>query len=310
MELRSGCRLVSEVGSHNAAVSQPEFDDPDTPARPMMMHDEVRPPTTARATPRLYDGKTPWREYLSHFQRVSRVNRWDDTQRLDFLWIHLTGEALSYVENLTPEQTTTYAALCQVLEGRFGDQQRAEVFKSELRSRRRKTGESLPALAQDISRLVQRAYPEIGRPGIEELAVEKFREALPDHEQRMAVYQSKAKTLDQAVKAALDTESWQISETRRTTATTRLRSATEEDDISARAAKISQPDPGTMWMAAIQKMLDDFRQQLADQETEPQPTKNPVKCYYCQKRGHIQRDCRKREADKKKTQSGNEHQQH
>ena len=78
----------------------------------------------------------------------------------------------------------------------FGDQHLSEVFKSELRSRRRKSGESLPALAQDVSRLVQRAYPDIGRPGVDELAIEKFREALSDHEQRVAVYQSKARTLD------------------------------------------------------------------------------------------------------------------
>ena len=288
------------VGSEeNATMSQPEVDDPDTPVCSglMMMNDEMQPPTRARANPRLYDGKTTWREYHSHFQRVSRVNGWSDAQKMDFLWINLTGEALSYVENLTPEQTSSYAGLCQVLEGRFGDQQLSEVFKSELRSRRRKNGESLPALAQEISRLVQRAYPEIGRPGVEELAVEKFREALPDHGQRMAVFQSKAKTLDQAVKAALDTESWQISEARRATTTTKLRSATEgepeipsweEDGIPARAVRMSHPDQGTAWTAAIQKILEEFLQRLPGHGTEPARTREAIKCYYCQKTGHIQ----------------------
>ena len=192
--------------------SQPEIDNPDTPyfsSIHMMVNgeNEQRSPSTMRVNPRPYDGTTSWRGYCSHFQRVSRMNGWTDGQKLDFLWVNLTGNALTYVENLSPEQTVSYAALCQTLDERFGDCQLSEVFKSELRNRRRKDRESFQALAQDINRLVQRAYPEIGRQGVEELAIEKFREALPDHEQRMAVFQSKAKTLDQAVKAALDTES-------------------------------------------------------------------------------------------------------
>ena len=89
----------------------------------------------------------------------------------------------------------TYTALCQALEERFGDSQRAEVFKSGLRSRKRKDLESLPALAQEISHLVRRAYPGIGQQGMEELAVEKFREALPDHEQRMSVSEARQRPL-------------------------------------------------------------------------------------------------------------------
>ena len=303
-------------------MSRPEVDDPDTPRCSALREvpDDVQPSTRTRIAPRLYDGKTAWREYHSHFQRVSRVNGWAEHQRLDYLWIHLTGEALSYVETLTPEQTTSYGRLCQVLEGRFGDTQQAEVYKSELRGRRRKSGESLQALAQDISRLVQRAYPEIGRPGIEELAVEKFREALPDHGQRMAVFQCKARSLDQAVQAALDTESWQVSETRRTSAPTRLRATTdgdptapawEEGDVLARAAKTSPSEPGTAWIAAIQRILDDFLQQLPNPGTEKERTKGSVKCYYCQRTGHIQRECRKKKADEKKSSpSGNEQRQH
>ena len=278
--------LVSEVGSTENATdpsqyqgSQPEIDDLGAPVSNVldMMGDE-QPSTRTRVKPRTYDGTTTWREYYSHFQRVSRINGWTEGQKLDLLWVNLTGEALSYTENLTPEQTATYDGLCQVLDGRFGDKHLAEVFKSELRSRRRRNGESLPALAQDISKLVQRAYPDIGRPGVEELAIEKFREALPDHGQRVAVYQSKAKTLDQAVKAAIDMESWQISEARRPTPSHKLRSTTggesetqswEDDDIAARAIRTSHHGQGTDIAAAIESMLESFLQRLPGQGTEP-----------------------------------------
>ena len=90
---------------------------------------------------------------------------------------------------------------------------------------------------------------------MDELAIEKFREALPDHEQRVAVYQSKARTLDQAVKAAIDMESWQISEARRPTSSShKLRSmgesetqSWEDDDVTAaRAVRTSNQGPGAI----------------------------------------------------------------
>ena len=83
------------------------------------------------------------------------MNGWSAEQKLDYLWIHLAGEALNYVENLNSEYTVSYSALCQALDNRFGDNQSAELFKSLLRSRSRKPGESLQELAQDITHLVR-----------------------------------------------------------------------------------------------------------------------------------------------------------
>lgn len=85
--------------------------------------------------------------------------------------------------SLAADRTDSYRELCRALEERFGDEDLAEFFKAELRNRKRQRGESIQALAQDIHRLVQRSYPEIGRLRLEELSVERFREALPDHEQ-------------------------------------------------------------------------------------------------------------------------------
>ena len=39
------------------------------------------------------------------------LNGWTSAQKLDLLWVHLTGEALTYVESLTAEQTATYDRL-------------------------------------------------------------------------------------------------------------------------------------------------------------------------------------------------------
>ena len=73
---------------------------------------------------------------------------------------------------------------------------------------------------------------------IEELAIERFRKAIPEHEQRMAVFRSKAKTLDQAVKAAIDAESWRSSSKRR------KEEAANEKEGKNRQSKEVQTKPG------------------------------------------------------------------
>ena len=231
---KSWLQLVSEVGSQEEQTMYnedgPQHGDPETLFMSSEDVNRRRQGTSMRITPRTYDGRgnTSWSEYKSHFERVSRINNWCVEQKLDYLWVHLTDAALSYVETLSPEHTETYTCLCEALEERFGDAQLAEVFKSELRSRRRRNEESLPALAQDINRLVKRAYPDMDYSAVEELAVERFREALTDPEQRMSVFRSKSRTLNQAVQAAIDSESWQISESRRA-GTQRIRSMCVEN---------------------------------------------------------------------------------
>ena len=314
--VRSGINMNRDqeenaVETSRPGSSQPEVDDPDTPVLSPTVMGLMQPCPREKIKPRVYDGTVTWREYAGQFDRISRLNGWTNAQKLDLLWVHLAGEALTYVESLTLEQTATYDRLVHALEERFGDQHLAEVYKSELRGRHRQKGESLLALAQDVRKLVQKAYPDIGRPGLEELVIEKFREALPDHDQRKAAYQSKARTLDQAVKAALDMESWQVSEARRSAPTHRLRAAVEreedeEDNVSARAVRTSPHSQGADLIATLNTMMETFLAKVASQEPAQTTEKLPgPRCFYCQRPGHFQRDCRKRKAeDRKKSQSG------
>jgi hypothetical protein len=267
-----------------------------------------------KVNPRPYSGNSSWREYLSHFERVSRLNGWNDQLCMDYLWVNLTDSALSYVDNLSSERTKSYSTLCEAMEERFGDKQIAEVFKSELRSRRRQSGESLPALAQDINRLVQRAYPDMGQQGMEELALERFREAIPDQEQRMAVFRSRARTLDQAVKTALETESWQISE--RSRMPQRIRGVNcpeqqqgDDENWPVRSSRTNELED--KMMKRIEELINAVKIEKTDQV--PQSDRRMIpRCYYCNKLGHIERDCRKKKADAKRNaeQSENYEGQH
>ena len=58
--------------------------------------------TTTRplVLPELYDGMGNWREWSFHFENVAAVNNWDDTQKLQWLRIRLTGCAQKALHRL------------------------------------------------------------------------------------------------------------------------------------------------------------------------------------------------------------------
>ena len=290
-----------EPGEIAEELTEPPFVPEEVPEHPQL---RAQPP--AKVSPRHYDGLSSWRSYLGLFERVARINQWTEVQKLDYLWIHLSGEALRFVDSLTTHQADTYSKVCDQLESRFGDTNLIESFRSELRMRRRKPGESLPALAQEILHLVRGACPEIGLQGVEELAIEKFREALPDHEQRMSVYRSKATTLQQAVQVAMDTASWQESEHRRNPSTARARGVSVEQELTSDGEEhVARVGVNTVWTQQLIQVL----QNLVDSEGKPATERKATPRYfYCHRLGHVQKDCRKKKTSER--QQGNDKRQH
>jgi hypothetical protein len=287
--------LVDEAHEGEALHTPPERPDAPNVDTPHFIPVVRAAPMQVKA--RQFSGETSWQEFHSHFERVCILNGWFQ-QRLDYLWVNLTSTALAYAESLPVGSADTYDDLCRALEQRFGDSQRSEVYKSELRSRQRKDGESLPALSQEIRQLVKHAYPTVGRRGMEDLCIEKFREALTDGEQRMAVHRSHARTLEEATKAAMDMESWQLSERR--TKTHRVRSATSDTDP---LTQINER------IAQLEKMIA----ALGTTKNSTDTGRKAIVCFYCKNVGHIRRDCRIRARDLAKEESnkeGNESQLH
>ena len=242
-----------------------------------------------------FDGKKNWGEYNCHFEKICEAKGWKENEaaKLQYLWCNLSSTALSYADSLPTRETRSYRSLCEALERRFGDSRLAAVYKAELGSRQKKETESLPQLGQEIRKLVQYAYPGIGPDGIEELAIEKFREALTDQEQRKSVHQAQPITLESAVQAAMDTEAWQLAERRRNRQDNRgrVRAVTVEDDGCLE--KILQRLDG-MDKSYTEKM-DMVVQRLDKLERRNKPMdKGGVTCFGCGKAGHYRGECPER----------------
>ena len=234
--------------------------------------------------PREFNGTTPWREYRSYFERLCRLNGWEE-EKLDCLFVQLTGSAAEYVEGLDPLQISTYEQLCQALEDRYGASRVAAIYTAELNARKRKEGESLQALAQDIRRLADYAYPDTVGRGMERFTIEKFINAIPQKKLREGISLSRPRTLEEATEVALEVEAFQVTEKGRT--------SEERDEVQHLYAVGKEEDLTDSTQKEILQALTALKERMDKMEKGNQRgPRRDVECYNCGKKGHIARNCR------------------
>jgi len=95
-----------------------------------------------------------------------------------------------------------------VLKSRYSGERQAEKHRAELQIRRRKTGESLSDLHQDIRRLTFLAYPKLTADAREQIGSDHFTNALEDPDFALYVKKRSPKSLDEAFCIALRLETW------------------------------------------------------------------------------------------------------
>ena len=242
-----------------------------------------------------YDGKSNWISYINQFDRVTRMNAWDN--KLDILWIHLTGDALTFAEELPDASTLTFEELCKHLAQRFGADRLSNVYKAELLNRRRKVNETLPQLGQDIRQLVNHAYAKFNRDAKDEIAMEKFLDTLkPDL--RRHIYQQNPTNLDAAIEIGLKYEAWGLVEETKHGNVTSVRVAKQEKE--SEAPQVIEQETEQI------RLLKELQQKVSDLQVK-KDSRRDMTCYHCGKRGHVIRDCyaKKREEGEQRRNGGN-----
>ena len=135
------------------------------------------------------------------FQNAAQYNEWDDRAKLAHLRASLTGAAL---ELLWVSGDVTYEQLVAKLKDRFGTVGLEQRYRTELRCRRRREGESIRELAQGLHRIMLRAYPGESDSKLgQHIATDAFITALADPEMQVKIRDREPDTMEEAVKAAL-----------------------------------------------------------------------------------------------------------
>jgi hypothetical protein len=116
---------------------------------------------------------------------LAEINGWDYVTKSLYLAGNLKGGAIALLNELDKESRKDYNSLIRVLHTRYGSAEKSELFRAKLQTRTRGKSESLPELAQSITKLRRQAYPSAQSSLTSVLALAHFIDALPDGDLRL-----------------------------------------------------------------------------------------------------------------------------
>ena len=158
--------------------------------------------------PETFDGEGDWQEYLAYryFIQCAEVNGWQDPQRAQFLGVRLRDAARRFFTTLPAARRVNWQHLCADMGNRFAPAAVANQYKAQFRTRRQKAGEDLLRVADDLRRLVVRAYPMMPDAVRDDLVRDQFIESLTPVALRVRLQENPPATVHAEVENALHLE--------------------------------------------------------------------------------------------------------
>lgn len=269
----------------------------------------VRPaainPHRLHVKPEIYDGTDDWDQYISHFQNCADLGRWSETDKALTLSACLKGQARAFYLGLSPLDRTSYYRLVQKFSERFGSVRQQSRYLTKFETRKRKLGETIASLGDDLRLLAQRAYPDLGLDAQESLALHQFYKAI-SLEMKCRCIDRDCRTVESAVQVVERYEAilGEGSEKKRSN----IRAVNNTPDLSSSSARPqsnrSYNKPRANDRSHSQSNTDQMLQQVLDRldKLEGAPTTRPRyssykpnyrrgACFVCQSPDHYLKDC-------------------
>ena len=160
--------------------------------------------------PDKFSGTGSVETFLAQFDICAAYNGWTDKDKAAHLKCCLTGVAGQLLWDTGRPDALTYSELREKLRRRFGSDDQQEKFQAELRARRRRKGETLAELYQDVRRLMTLAYPGEGSSSLcEQIAKDYFIAALGDRDLELKIREREPRDLESAFKHAVRIEAYE-----------------------------------------------------------------------------------------------------
>ena len=165
--------------------------------------------------PQTYDGLSDISEYLTQFNIVAEINGWSYQIKALYLASSLTGSARSLLSELSEVQKRDFNSLVEILRTRYGTKNKAEIFRSQLKSLTRQKGQSITDLVQQIRKLTRQAYPDANTDLKEILALDTFIDSIDDSDIRLRLRECCPKSIAEAETIAVRLETHKLVDSKR-----------------------------------------------------------------------------------------------
>ncbi|GBM68302.1 hypothetical protein AVEN_206557-1 [Araneus ventricosus] len=187
-------------------------------------------------------------------------------------------QSAEVLQGIPADKLTELTTVEKALESRFGDSHLTQFYRTELKTRRQKPGESLQELAADVERLMSLAYAECPLDVRESLAAQYFVDAIRDEDTQHSTRLMDAKDLKSSLAYSMKYEAARtVSKTSR-----HVRSMGTEDHTSS-----ERDDKFEFFFNRLEKLLNSS---VSGRKNTPRRNPN-VTCWKCSKKGHVQREC-------------------
>ena len=227
------------------------------------------------------------------------MNEWSDAQRLQWLRVRLTGRAQKAIQHLSVEVAESLEKTMKVLDERFEPASQKTLYQAEFQTRRKKRCEGWAEFADDLRTLADKGFPELQDEAREQLSLQIYLQQLEPSQVAFSVKQKRPKTLDEAVAATIEMESYLPRAAQTTIA------ACEEEDEKATVAPVSY---ATSRLAGLVERLVERVESLelatkrnqqqqgmgypsgrVDRRRESREFRRA--CWHCGQQGHFARRC-------------------
>ena len=159
--------------------------------------------------PDTFDGSSvELRDYICHFEQVSRWNNWSESEMATQLVMSLRGNAQRILSELGSAELYNYQMLKAVLVRRFCPPEREMAHRCEFRNRKRKSKESVAEFGYALRRLSSLAYPSLQFHVREGMLLDQYIAGLDNQELRRHVQFAHPQSLDKAISLALEFEAF------------------------------------------------------------------------------------------------------
>ncbi|KAI5751979.1 hypothetical protein M8J77_012644 [Diaphorina citri] len=238
----------------------------------------------ARMKPPVFDGQMAWSIFKRQFEAACECNLYSAKEKVTALMLSLRGPAADLIQTLPKDSNLSYDELVSVIERRFGDDHMQDVYRIQLQNRVQKSGETLQQLQADIDRLAHLSYGT-GHPEIlNHIATAAFIDAIADRELQQALRLAGKKTPAEALAYALQVES--AKQASRRSLRVRQVSVSDKTDLYSPSAPYEEKAGMRCWHCNSKGYLQ--------RDCKKRKQMSSPECWTCGLKGHIQSDCRKR----------------